>query len=153
MNEFNFEKAFSLISDCSNMIISTHVNPDGDAIGSALGLYFYAIENGKQAEIIIHNEVPYNYQFLTGSDEIKIYDENRDKKKILDADKIFIVDLNDSKRLMSVQDAVLESKAEKIVIDHHMEPKEFADQYFVDTDATSAGEMIFKIINSPPQNT
>ncbi len=138
--------AFELLTKSDNLVITTHVNPDGDAVGSALAVYFYAKQKGRSAHVIIDSEVPFNYKFLEGSDQIHINKQERDEQIILNADTICVVDLNDSKRLKSLREPVLKSKATKMVIDHHMEPREFADHYYVDTDASSAGEMIYNVI-------
>lgn len=144
--EKNYTKCLELIEASENLVISTHMNPDGDAIGSALALYYYAVQKGKNAEVLINGPLPYNLEFVIDDDNCKIYEDENHRDIILNADTIIIVDLNDSKRLLSVESAVLESKAKKIVIDHHLEPKEFADFYLVDSEACSAGEIVWKLL-------
>ena len=147
LNQENIDECNRKINESENIIISTHINPDGDAIGSALAMYYHAKSLGKNADVIIHGPIPFNLEAFVNSENCQIYDEARHRDKILNAGLIMIVDLNDSNRLKTVEKDVLESKAYKIVIDHHIDPKEFADLYLVDTDACSAGEIIWKIIN------
>lgn len=151
----NDKKTLGIIKDkinnSENIVISTHRNPDGDAIGSTLALHLYLKSIGKKSRIIINGPVPDNYKFLNFSDEIEIFDETF-IKTIEDSDLIFVVDLNDVERTNRPAEALKNSKAYKIVIDHHIEPKEFADLYFVKTEATSAGELIYYLCKHNDNN-
>jgi len=144
----SFLEAAEILKNSKNIIITTHMNPDGDAIGSALGLYHYANELGCNAEVIINDEVPYNFLFLPDASKIRQYNDVDHQKQIKAADALFVVDLNDTTRLKDMEQAILESNAKKIVIDHHIDPKDFADVYIVDTEASSAGELIYKFLVS-----
>jgi bifunctional oligoribonuclease and PAP phosphatase NrnA len=101
--------------------------------------------------MIIHSPVPYNYKFLKGSENIIQYNEECDDF-ILSSDLIFVIDLNDVERTKSPAAAIKKSSAYKIVIDHHLEPKEFADLYLTDDEATSAGELVYQLIKNDKQN-
>jgi phosphoesterase RecJ-like protein len=146
-NFINLNKCQEIFSFANNIVISTHTNPDGDAIGSELALYHYDKQYTKNVEIINDTPTPQNLKYLIGSEVIKIFDEGNYHQKILNADLIIVVDLNDSKRLKSVQESVLKSRAKKLVIDHHLEPQNFADYYLVDSTASSTGELIWRFIN------
>ena len=146
-NFINLKKCREIFSFANNIVISTHTNPDGDAIGSELALYHYAKQYNKNVEIINDTSTPENLKYLNGSEIIKVFEDGDYRQKFLNADLIIIVDLNDSKRLKSVQESVLKSRAKKLVIDHHLEPQNFADYYLVDTTASSTGELIWRIIN------
>ena len=146
-NFINLNKCQEIFSFANNIVISTHTNPDGDAIGSELALYHYAKQYTKNVEIINDTPTPQNLKYLIGSEVIKIFDEGNYHQNILNADLIIVVDLNDSKRLKSVQESVLKSRAKKLVIDHHLEPQNFADYYLVDSTASSTGELIWRFIN------
>lgn len=136
------------IKDSYNIIITSHVGPDGDAIGSMLALnHFIKKEFRKKSKMFITGGINHNLLFMDGSDEIMRYDD-RVMEEIISADLIFVLDLNDLSRLKEAGDAVAMSNAFKIMIDHHMEPKGFADLEFLDTNATSTGELVWKIIDS-----
>ncbi|MFC2131428.1 bifunctional oligoribonuclease/PAP phosphatase NrnA [Bacteroidota bacterium] len=136
-----------IINRSKRIAITTHVNPDGDAIGSTLAFYHYLKTKGIDSRIILHSPMPYNYKFLSGSSEIIKYSPDNDEF-IMSADAIFIIDLNDVDRTKSLSEVIKKSKAVKIVIDHHIDPRDFADLYLVDSEATSAGELIYYLIKN-----
>lgn len=142
------ETIINVIKNSSNVVISAHTSPDGDAVGSILALLLYLKSLNKRVISFLDKEVPYNYKFLYGADDIRKYDEALHKDTILKADLIIIVDLNDSNRLKSVEKAVLESNAVKILIDHHIDPKDFADYYYIFPEAAATGELIFDLLET-----
>lgn len=143
-----FEEIKELAGKSRKIIITSHVNPDGDAIGSELAMYHILKSLRKEVRIINHSPTPENFFFLEGADEILNFSDEKAKMIFNSADTIFIVDLSDPKRIISMTEAVLKSNAAKIVIDHHEEPKEFADCYAVDTNASSTGEIISRMLKS-----
>jgi phosphoesterase RecJ-like protein len=146
MNNIDVPSLSKLILSNTNILLTTHLNPDGDAIGSVLGLYHYLKLAKKNARIIMSDPVPENLRFLTGVSEIELFNENSGYDWFGSLDLILILDLNEISRLKGLEKYILNSRAKKVVIDHHLEPKDFADFYLVDTDASSTGEMIYKII-------
>lgn len=140
------QSALTMIGEASQVTVTMHANPDGDAIGSALAVYDYLKFLGKSCRIMNESETPRVLQFLDPSREIAVYNETIDYDYVDKSDLIIILDLNNPERLRSMKEAVLSSNSNVIVIDHHMEPKEFADLYVVDTDATSTGELVYKLL-------
>ena len=136
------------LKQAKKVIITTHSNPDGDAIGSALTIQNYLKFNKIDSSIIINDDVPKNLTFLKGSDLIEQYNPQRHDNIIKSADTIVVVDLNDANRTRNMARAITESNAYKIVIDHHTNPKEFADLYCVDTNYSSTGQIIYDIFNT-----
>lgn len=134
-----------------NIIISTHTNPDGDAIGSEIAFRNLCLFLGKKVVIINDSATPDNIKFLDTTDSLLTFDKSRDIQHFYSADLIVVLDLNDPKRLRSVQEPVEKSKAFKIVIDHHIDPKKFANSYFIDTEATSTGQLVFNLIGLYPE--
>lgn len=130
----------------NNIIITTHTNPDGDAIGSSLALYHALKSTNKNVSIISDSPVPFQLEFLEGVEDIKVFNKQRDYHDFLMADTIFILDLNDPKRLKSAEQYVTNSSAKKILIDHHIEPRNFTNMKLVDTDSTSTGELIWHLL-------
>ncbi len=129
-------------------IILTHTNPDGDAIGSAIALKDYLTFKGVSSKIFINSNIPDNLVFLDDDREVFEFDEKTHFHDFQIADLILIVDLNDSSRLKSMEIAMLKSKAYKMIIDHHVEPKSFADLFLVDTEASSTGELIWQLVST-----
>jgi phosphoesterase RecJ-like protein len=138
----SFNIAMNKLSNSKNIIITTHTNPDGDAIGSEIAFKELCDFLGKKAVIINDSETPSNLKFLDPDNSILVFNKSRDIQHFYSSDLIIILDLNDPKRLKSVQEPLLNSKAYKIVIDHHIEPCKFADLYAINTNATSTGQLI-----------
>lgn len=116
-----FKEVRDLIEASSKIILTTHVVPDGDAIGSVIAFAGYLKQKGKSPEIINHSETPFNLQFLDRDNSIKVFmkNENENSKLIEDADLIVILDTNEFSRTKSMEQSVMNSKAKKICIDHH----------------------------------
>ncbi len=128
--------------------ITTHVRPDGDAIGSqlALGLYLRAL--GKDVALINADPVPDNLDWMPGVDLISVFNGSLGHhERFANADAIVVVDCNASERLgNSVAGPVLNSQACKVLIDHHTEPEEWFDYALVRQDAAATGELIYELI-------
>lgn len=136
-----------ILYSSSHVILSTHINPDGDALGSTLALYHWLSNRGIKTDILIDGVVPSNLKFLPGSENIKTFDPKKHNKLFKLADTIVILDLNDSKRLRALEMNVLTSGARKILIDHHINPKDFVDLYVVDTEAAATSELLYRIFD------
>lgn len=146
--ESKFKEIKNRIEKSKQITITTHGNPDGDAIGSALSMYHYIKLFDKKVKIIIHDDVPHNFKFLEGAEHFEIYNADIHNNFILNSDLLFIVDLNDPKRTKSPAEILIKTQAFKIIIDHHYAPELFADLSIIETDASSTGELIYKLIKS-----
>ena len=127
-------------------VLTTHVNPDGDGLGSEVALAEWLASHGKQVSIFNHSATPDFYLFLDPNNRITKFDEARDASIIASADVIVVMDTNQPDRLRTVELFVLRSKAIKLCIDHHLEPAPFAHHYVIDDDATSTGEIVYKLL-------
>ncbi|WP_305115804.1 DHH family phosphoesterase [Duncaniella muris] len=116
-------KQFVLAS--RNIIITCHVSPDGDALGSSCALWFILKTLGKNATVVTADCAPRSLQFLPGVREIVAATRNGDRVHdlIADADLIFCLDFNDITRVDRLSDAISKSPAKKVVIDHHLDPR------------------------------
>jgi phosphoesterase RecJ-like protein len=146
--DISLEELHKVFLRYKSFVLTTHVNPDGDALGSELAMCHFLRKYQKQVEIINHSATPENYLWLDASHDIGVYDAARDASKLSEADVILIIDANQPERLKSMQDAVKASKAIKVIIDHHLEPDPFAQYCYTDSEATSAGEIIYRIITT-----
>jgi len=135
-----------LIDRHQHFLITTHVNPDGDAIGSELALHHGLHQLGKDAVIVNHNSTPDNYQWMDPGNRILHFMPERHRDYILNAEVIFILDANQPDRLRSLEPFIRQSKAIKVVIDHHLDPHPFGDHYLIDDEATSTGEILYKLL-------
>lgn len=116
-------KQFVLAS--RNIVITCHVSPDGDALGSSCALWFILKALGKNATVVTADCAPRSLQFLPGVREIVAATRNGDRVHdlIADADLIFCLDFNDITRVDRLSDAISKSPAKKVVIDHHLDPQ------------------------------
>lgn len=137
-----------LLDKSDKIVIVTHLSPDGDAIGSSLGLYHYLIENGNEVNIIVPNDYPYFLTWMKGIKEVLIYDKYPDfaEKLIEEADLIFCLDFNILKRIGKVGASVEKSTAKKILIDHHPDPSPSFDISISHPEISSTSELIFILI-------
>jgi phosphoesterase RecJ-like protein len=140
------EDLYKILINSNNLVITTHVSPDGDAIGSELALFFFCQQKGITARIINCSETPYNLKFLEGIENVSVYNSSDDDEYIKNSDAIFFLDLNNSNRVKQMEKSVMNSNAIKVVVDHHIDPQDFADHYYIDSKSTSTGELIWKIL-------
>lgn len=139
-------KIIELLNNSMNLLLVTHTNPDGDAIGSCLALLHYLKQKNKNTTLILQSPIPTNLRFLNGIEKVKFINNQNNYKIPQEIDTIVVLDLNDISRLKVLHEEILKSKAKKVVIDHHQEPKDFADFYLIDTTASSTGEILFKLL-------
>jgi bifunctional oligoribonuclease and PAP phosphatase NrnA len=119
--ESAFKEVKDIIEASNKIILTTHVVPDGDAIGSVIAFCYYLKLKGKSPVIINHSQTPDNLKFLDKENSIRIFLENKTEntKLIEDADLIVILDTNEFSRTRSMEESIKNSNAKKICIDHH----------------------------------
>jgi len=143
----NFSAAIDLINSSRKIIITTHTNPDGDAVGSSLAIYYYLKDKDKDVSIIIDgSECPLNYSFLKSSEKIQRYDSAVHNSLINVVDLIIITDLNDLSRTRSMEFPILNSPAKKILIDHHLNYNYFSNVTLSFSDLVATGEIVFNLL-------
>lgn len=130
-----------------NVLITTHINPDGDALGSALGLLHWLRANSIQARVMLPNAAPTNLGWLPGADAVDVWAEDK-QPYVSSADTIVVLDLNAISRLGTLGSAIVHSTARIINIDHHTHPEEFASLAWIDTESCSTCYMISQLIMS-----
>ena len=141
-----FEQFRSTIAAARNVILTTHLNPDADGIGCELALGSYLRTIGKQVSILNHSDIPDNLRFLDPQHQVLQFDPSKHSNLFKSVDLICVLDTNHPDRLADVKPFVLQSKAKKVCIDHHLEPGAFADFYILDEASTATGEILFKLI-------
>lgn len=137
-----------LLSSPKKIIITTHRSPDADAIGSSLGLYHFLLKKKHDVIVITPNSYPEFLHWLPGNKDVINYEgkKNRAKKLVMDAELIFCLDYNALKRMEEFGEVVGESKAIKILIDHHQQPDKFPDYILSDVTASSTAQLIYRFI-------
>jgi phosphoesterase RecJ-like protein len=142
----DFRQLEIILKEKESFLITTHVNPDADAIGSEMALYKILQKFGKNIKIINYSETPYYLQFLDDSGIIEKYDETIHSCLFNNVDVIIAVDFNRSDRIVKMQQHFLNSKATKICIDHHQDPEDFCDYFFCSTQFAATGQIIYSFI-------
>ncbi len=141
-----YPRFVELVRRNQSFVITTHVNPDGDALGGEIGLAEWLLSIGKTVRVINHSPVPYNYDFLEPSQPIiEQFELSKHDELLKSVDAILVLDVNDPARTRDLGPYLTTGRF-VAVIDHHLSPKEFAAEYYVDTEACSTGELIMKLV-------
>ncbi len=142
-----------LVADSRKICIVTHMKPDGDAIGSCTALYHYLSSCGKgNVKIVLNDRHPSYLNFLTEAiptEHIIVHRERPAEADIClsDSDLTFCLDFNAFHRTDRLEPALKASKADKVLIDHHLNPdRESFDLAFSETDVSSASELLFHVL-------
>ena len=139
----------ALLNTPKKIIIVPHKNPDGDAIGSTLGLYHYLKKSNHKAQVITPNNSPSFLKWIPGTDTILTYDSQTKTCDTLisEADIIFTLDFNAFHRTGNMESILATSKALKIMIDHHQSPDDYATYTYSDVNMSSTCEMVYNFID------
>lgn len=145
----NIHELKSILAIPKDVVIVTHRNPDGDAIGSSLALYHYLLGQGHNPKIISPSEYPDFLFWMPAVHDIIIYDTDPEAAKAVveKAELFFCLDFNSLDRIDKVGELITPSRAPKIMIDHHLYPEPFADFVISDTTASSTSEMIYDFLD------
>ena len=135
-----------LLLQKKRFVILSHVRPDGDAIGSQIGLGRFLRKLKKEVLLISQDPAPFNLQWLAGQ-EIEIFDGSlRQREWIAGADALVIVDTNTLDRLGDLAGPVNQSDATRFLIDHHPDAAPCFDYAYVRESAAATGELIYELI-------
>lgn len=134
------------LSRGNNFILTTHVNPDGDGIGSQIALAEYLRQTGKKAHLLNHSATPDNYAFLDPGGEIELFSPPQHADIVRACDAVFILDISDWKRLRDLGALIKTLPVPKICIDHHPREGAFADLDLIHPPASSTGEMMYELL-------
>ena len=137
-----------LISDAETILITCHKSPDGDAIGSSLGLADYMRHLGKEPVVIVPDQYPDFLMWLPNTEKIIRYDKQRDKADLLFkiADLVFCLDYNAPSRVDEMEEALVSSPDTRVLIDHHLNPDVPADLIISEPEASSTCELVFRLV-------
>ncbi len=131
-----------------NILISTHVNSDGDAIGSTLAMAGILKKLGKKVNIVTPNDFPEFLHWMEGVRDILVYFRKKDTvaKLAAEADLLLCIDFSDSRRLEQAEEVITGSRAYKVLIDHHPDPADFTDLIISDTKIGSSAEIVYNLL-------
>ena len=142
----DFNKLKEIINKYDTFLITTHVNPDADAIGSEIAFHLILKKLGKKTYIINHSETPYNLKFLDKDNIIKKFDKNIHSNLFGGVEVLVALDFNSSDRIVRMREDFQNSKKIKICIDHHQDGSDFVDHQFIDSTYSSTGQIIYDLI-------
>jgi len=144
----NIQALRNLLAEPRKVVILTHRNPDGDAIGSSLALYHLLKKQGHDPVVVCPSEYPGFLEWMDGVHQMVIYDADIDlaKAEIESGDVFFCLDFNALDRIDKVGEILAPIAKPKVMIDHHLEPESFPDFLLSDTTASSTSELIYDFI-------
>lgn len=148
IDEDKIQKARKLVNRSERIVITTHISPDGDAIGSSLGLYHFLKGLGKEVTVIVPNRFPSFLSWLNESDHIVVMEELQSiaVRLIKEAELIFCLDYNGLNRINGMKPLLEQSQAHKVMIDHHPFPESFCDVTISHPEVSSTSELVFRFI-------
>ena len=142
------DTVLSLFRENERFLITTHIGPDGDAIGSQLALGRLLEKMGKDVTMINSDAQPYNLDWLPGIQTVEVLEEGNveQRKALAAAEVIIVVDTNALDRLGDIGESVQRSGATKLLIDHHTHPETWFDVTYQRDTASSSGELVYELI-------
>lgn len=145
-----------ILSSPKQIVIVSHRNPDGDALGSSLGFKFFLEKLNHIVDFVSPTNYTNNLSWIPGTDTILVYENEIGKKlceaKISSAEVIFCLDFNALTRLEELGKHISDSVATKVMIDHHQQPENFAQLTFSDARYCATSEMVYDIISDLQRN-
>lgn len=140
----------NLLASPQKVLITTHHKPDADALGSSLGLANYLKKKGHEVTVVVPSDYPTFLQWMKGNEDVLNFEDEKQAiyalHKLQSATVLFGLDFSCPKRMQEFMPHFIESKAFKVNIDHHQDPKDFVDFRFWSTEAAATCELIFELI-------
>jgi phosphoesterase RecJ-like protein len=144
-----YKEIVSELLKASHILITAHKSPDGDSVGSSLGLFHFIKSLGKTAVIIHPDPAPEFLHWLEGVDSIWVMEKDAEEanRHFKEADLIFCLDYNGADRVGPEMQRLLKaSSAKKIMIDHHLNPEDFVDIAISETEVCSTSQLVYELI-------
>lgn len=148
LNQDNIQAFKHLIDRNRRIVLTCHMRPDGDAIGSTLGLYHLLKAMGKEVAVVVPDRVPRSLQFLPGVKEIVVFTQYDPycTRLVNDAELILMCDFNAPYRQGELAPLISSAECGKVLIDHHLDPEVECDVCFSYPELSSTCELVFRII-------
>ena len=130
------------------LLILTHKNPDGDAVGSSLGLMHFLSDLGHNCKVLVPNNFPVFLSWLPGAESIYIFEKDQELGKALlnKADVIFCLDFNSLSRISVIEQFIRATTCRRVLIDHHPQPDNDFDIKISNTGVSSTAELVYHAI-------
>ncbi|MFA5357057.1 MAG: bifunctional oligoribonuclease/PAP phosphatase NrnA [Candidatus Omnitrophota bacterium] len=137
----SLKKVIASLRKNKSFLVTTHTNSEGDALGSQLAFYRILKRLGRKATLVNEDELPYGYEFMPGSGDIIKY---KDNLKNIKFDCFVTLDCSDLSRTGEVY-RLNKGKKPVINIDHHISNTKFGDINWIEPNASSCSEMVYKL--------
>ncbi len=139
-----------LLNNEQRIVITGHKNPDGDAVGSTLGLHLFFQKLGLDSCVVLPNDFPDFLKWMPQNDTVINFEKQNQQaiRKIENASLIFTLDYNSFSRVGDMQGALEKSTADFVMIDHHQQPDDYAIISYSATTIGSTCEMVFNVIEA-----
>ena len=146
--ESNIVQSVKLLDNADNILITCHISPDGDAIGSSLGLFHMLKNLGKSVKVMVPNRYPSFFNWMPGIENVIVMEENKAEsvKIFKESDLIFCLDYNSFDRVNGMKPLLETSKSKIILIDHHLNPNIKADVIISHPNISSTSELVFRFL-------
>lgn len=150
MTKQDWQTLSTLLTTPKKLVIVGHKNPDGDAVGSCLGLYWYLKRKGHDPVVLMPNDFPEFLKWMPGCQDIVIYEkEIEHTKELLEhAEMVFTLDFNALNRTGELGEVLASTKSIFVMIDHHQQPDHYAQFTYSDTTMSSTCEMVYHTIGA-----
>lgn len=142
------EQVQQIIRQGRSFVLVTHINPDGDGVGSQAALWRFLHSLGKEAWIVLDGPLPRNLAFLEPGGSIRVFDPGRDGELVRRADAIFVLDNSAPERLGRLREPIVSSPAIKVCIDHHPDPDPLWQVQLIRETACATGEVVYDLIRA-----
>jgi phosphoesterase RecJ-like protein len=144
-----WDRVGKILEEKRSFLLTTHVNPEGDAIGSEVALARFLRSRSRHVRIVNPSPTPEQCRFLDPEGEIILFETGRAERVFADVDCVLIVDLSSWSQLGSFADPLRESGIPRVCIDHHTDPDpDIADLLLIDDSASAAGLLVFEMVKA-----
>jgi bifunctional oligoribonuclease and PAP phosphatase NrnA len=143
------QQIIDILSRCNRVLVTTHVRPDGDALGSTAAMVLAMRQKGIEGEALLLSHLPRKYSFIFQETGVVHHDAEAAWPAGLDLnsyDALVVVDTGTWSQLPGLEERVKAYAKPKIVIDHHLTQQDWADVKLVDTAAAAAGEIVMRVL-------
>jgi len=145
---FTGQENLQLLTKPKRIVITTHHKPDGDALGSSLGLYYFLKKYNHDVHVVLSSDFPDFLDWMPGRSDVIIYPQQPEltTQLLAKADIIFCLDYSALSRTNILEPLIAAAEGQKWMIDHHLEPESFADLVYWDSNAAATAQLVYTFI-------
>src|SRR2546423_1723666 len=144
-----YQQIIDTLSKSKRTLVTTHVRPDGDALGTAAAMVLALRKAGVDSEVLLLSHLPRKYAFIFQDNKIPFLDVEQswpDPFPLERFDTLLVVDTGTWSQLPGVRERIAGWNVPKLVLDHHLTQEDWADVRLVVTEAAAAGEIAAELL-------